>query len=184
MRVTRRLRGHEARVVHERDRFVIRAETRELRDILDRPVLPEREHLQLDRITALLENEFLRQHFELRKIARLRDVRFRTGLKPLQDQIVFPRSLVEALLALVLLAVERRLREDEALHRLLQIHANLLRATLALCDRLVILFKIVAEERKLKSPAPLERPVALAPAASRTRHQRNDMPAETRVVRL
>ena len=184
VRVALALRRHETRVIHRGDGLVIRAEARELRDVLDRAVFPACEHLHLDHIAGFLENDLLRRHIEQRKLARLRHVALRATLDPAQDQIVFPRSLVEALLPLVLLAVERRLREDEAPHRLLQIHAHLLRPALALCDRLMVLFKIVAKKRKLESTAPLERPVTLTPAAPRTRHQRNHMPAETRVVRL
>ena len=106
VRVTLALRGDEARVIHRSDRLVIRAEARELRHILDRPILPAREHLHLDHIASFLEKDLLRRDIELRKLTSLHHVTLRAALDPLQDQIVFPGSLVEALLPLVLLAVE------------------------------------------------------------------------------
>ena len=94
---------------------------------------------------------------------------------------MFPTSLFINLATLVLNLFQRFL-DEQTLRRILHINANIVLRVIG--DGRVILFKIIAEERKLKPTTPLKRSVALTPATAELACQRHHVTPETGVLRV
>ena len=105
--------GDESVLIDCRDRLVVAPETGQLRDILRRAVPPMDDHLQLPGLVAPRELDRAGTHLEAIKCRGCFGVVLGSVFDPLQNQLVFPASLLEAQFALVLF-LHRRLEQQEA----------------------------------------------------------------------
>ena len=104
------------------------------------------EHFELGFLATGFEHDLTRLHFEVVEFAACRFIVLRAGRDPALQQLMFPRVLFEAFLALVL-HLRGGLRHEQAVRGVGQIHPRIAFAAVGVLRQfLVIRVEVVAEQ--------------------------------------